>query len=417
MDYYHVRITPKADTSQVEVRLDLSKEELTERFVLPYRRGLPITINGRSFSVEDVERLQVNKTDQDSQYLLRLVSEEKRRLASQGILDIGGRSNDERAASKGEDVTDEFITGPPGVDLQVTDQARHEVRPSTETRIVFVVHGRNIFARDALFSFLRSIGLEPLEWNKAVQATGKPSPYTGEILDAAFSRAHAIVVLFTPDDEARLNVQFRTTSDPPHETELTGQARPNVLFEAGMAMARDQDRTILIELGDLRPFSDIAGRHTIRLNNSSRRRQELAQRLQAAGCPIDLEGTDWHDAGDFEAAINSSADESLQPSTAPAPQIPLTEQFQLSDDASSLLFEAAKGSTGTITMVRASGGTSIGANRKAFGERGNKRSEARWEQAIRDLLDFQLIEDRTGHGQVFEVTHMGFEHADNLEKT
>ena len=64
-----------------------------------------------------------------------------------------------------------------------------------------------------------------------------------------------------------------------------------------MAMGRDEERTVLVELGALRPFSDIAGRHTIKLNDTSQRRQELAQRLQAAGCSVNLEGTDWHSVG------------------------------------------------------------------------------------------------------------------------
>ena len=91
----------------------------------------------------------------------------------------------------GEDVTDEFITVPPGFDAQPVGLVSQQIGiPTSETRTVFVVHGRNDQARDALFAFLRSIGLEPLEWNKAVQATGKPNPYIGEILDAAFSRAN-----------------------------------------------------------------------------------------------------------------------------------------------------------------------------------------------------------------------------------
>ena len=171
---------------------------------------------------------------------------------------------------------------------------------------VFVVHGRNHKSRDALFTFLRSIGLHPLEWNEAVRATGKASPYIGEILDAAFSQAGAVVVLMTPDDEARLREPFVSANDPPHETELTGQARPNVIFEAGMAMGRDADRTVLIELGSLRPFSDIGGRHVIRLDDRTQRRQELAQRLQSAGCPVNLDGTDWHTAGDFDAALSET---------------------------------------------------------------------------------------------------------------
>ena len=185
------------------------------------------------------------------------------------------------------------------------ETVRHAANVPVPIRIdqVFVVHGRNQAARDAMFTYLRTIGLHPLEWNEAVRATGKPMPYIGEILDAAFAQAGAVVVLMTPDDEARLREQFRSPSDPPHETELTGQARANVLFEAGMAMGRNADRTILVELGSLRPFSDVAGLHVIRMDNHSQRRQELAQRLESAGCPVNLDGVDWHTAGDFDTAL------------------------------------------------------------------------------------------------------------------
>lgn len=192
-----------------------------------------------------------------------------------------------------------------------------------DTHNVFVVHGRNLEARDSLFRFLRSIGLRPLEWSQAIQMTGKASPFIGEILDVAFSKAKAVVVLLTPDDVAQLKEQFRSPHDPPYEAQLTGQARPNVLFEAGMAIGRDPERTIIVELGTLRPFSDIAGRHTIRLSNSSKARQEVAQRLETAGCPVDLTGRDWHTEGDFSIKPDADSVESAKQNIAvrPAEQI------------------------------------------------------------------------------------------------
>ncbi|HWW17188.1 MAG TPA: nucleotide-binding protein [Candidatus Saccharimonadales bacterium] len=174
-----------------------------------------------------------------------------------------------------------------------------EVMADAATK-VFVIHGRDLRLRDGMFTFLRSISLEPIEWIEAVNLTGKSAPYVGEVLDAAFSKAQAVVVMLTGDDEARLRAQFRKVGEPAHETELTPQARPNVLFEAGMAMARNPERTVLVEFGHLRPFSDIGGRHTVRMDNSTEKRQELALRLQKAGCTVSLAGTDWHTAGDLK---------------------------------------------------------------------------------------------------------------------
>lgn len=164
---------------------------------------------------------------------------------------------------------------------------------------VFVVHGRDLEARDALFSFLRAIGLQPLEWSEAVKRTKRASPYIGEVLDVAFAVAQAVIVLLTPDDEARLRPALLRADEPDYERHLMPQARPNAIFEAGMAMGRSPDRTLFVELGRLRPFSDLAGRHTVRFDGSSQRRQELAERLKIAGCPVDLSGTYWHTAGQF----------------------------------------------------------------------------------------------------------------------
>ncbi|MEA5457315.1 nucleotide-binding protein [Sinomonas sp. JGH33] len=162
---------------------------------------------------------------------------------------------------------------------------------------VFVVHGRNAAARDAMFAFLRSIGLKPLEWDQAMALTGKASPYIGEVLDVAFEDAQAIVVLLTPDDIAYIRSEYAHDEDP--DLEPRGQARPNVLFEAGMAMGRNADRTVLVEMGDLRPFSDVGGRHAVRMDNTPQRRKSLAERLKTAGCPADISGADWMSAGDF----------------------------------------------------------------------------------------------------------------------
>lgn len=174
----------------------------------------------------------------------------------------------------------------------------HSASPAPDPARVFVVHGRNASARDAMFEFLRAIGLRPIEWSQAVRLTGKGSPYIGEILDAAFAEAQAVIVLMTPDEIAYLRSEYASGDSDP-EARPAAQSRPNVLFEAGMAMGHDSARAILVELGDVRPFSDVAGRHAVRLDNSVPRRKELAQRLETAGCIVDTTGDSWLSAGDF----------------------------------------------------------------------------------------------------------------------
>ncbi len=176
-------------------------------------------------------------------------------------------------------------------------------RQMANPRHVLVIHGRNDAARNALFAFLRSLDLSPIEWETAVEMTGTTSPYVGEILDAAFTQSQAAIVLLTGDDVGRLGTRYWTTTDPKHERDLTPQARPNVLFEAGMAFGRYPHKTIIVELGQTRPFSDILGRHIVHLTNSSHSRLRLISRLRTARCEVQYEGReDWLSEGDFEGA-------------------------------------------------------------------------------------------------------------------
>jgi predicted nucleotide-binding protein len=158
---------------------------------------------------------------------------------------------------------------------------------------VMVVHGQDSFATRALFDWLRAIGLKPREWGQLVNSAGEASPFIGRVLERAFAEAQAVVVLFTPDEHVRLR--------EPLSTEPSGwrlQSRPNVLFEAGMAFATHPTRSVLVVLGPQDLPSDLAGRHYVRVRSSADL-QDLARRLQSAGCPVDLSGSDWLDVGRF----------------------------------------------------------------------------------------------------------------------
>lgn len=169
-----------------------------------------------------------------------------------------------------------------------------------DPRNVFVVYGRNENLRRAMFEFLRAIDLNPIEWSMAVAMTRTGAPYVGEVLDAAFEQAKAVVVLLTPDEVAYLQPAYASDQGD-SDTQPAPQARPNVLFEAGMALGRHPKHTVLVEVGEMRPFSDVTGRHTVRMTNDVARRQELANRLMTADCAVSTSGTDWHTAGDFTA--------------------------------------------------------------------------------------------------------------------
>lgn len=176
-----------------------------------------------------------------------------------------------------------------------------------DKRRVFVVYGRNSKARRAVFDFLRAIDLAPMEWEEVIAATGQPSPFIGAALEKGFSIAQAAVVLLTGEDMARVGKRFLLTDDINDERVLTAQPRSNVLFEAGMAMGKFPDRTILISIGSYRKFTDIDGRHVVHLSNNEASRKALSDRLMKAGCLVKTDHkADWLKSGDFDGAIQDA---------------------------------------------------------------------------------------------------------------
>ncbi|MGW6442340.1 TIR domain-containing protein [Lentzea sp. NPDC055074] len=179
---------------------------------------------------------------------------------------------------------------------------RVEVRPKMLDNSVFVIHGRDKKARHEFYTFLRAIGLAPIEWTEVLGETGKGLPHIGEVLRNVMSKGRAIIVLSTPDEITQLKPEHADDEDD-RELRPTGQARPNVIFEAGMAFALEPDRTLLVEFGKVRRFTDIDGYHAVRLDNSAEKRQLLAQRLEGIGCPVKRVGTDWLQSGDLTPPV------------------------------------------------------------------------------------------------------------------
>lgn len=168
---------------------------------------------------------------------------------------------------------------------------------TTKDNSLFVVHGRDKRLTEDMFAFLRAIGLNPMEWSQAVNHARGANPNVTDIVKGALKKVQGVIVLFSPDEEARLKKKFRGAGD---SANLEGQARQNVTFEAGIALGAHHEKTLLVEVGSLRPISDIGGMHILRLTNSAASRKELASRLKnKLKFKVDTSGDSWLDVGNF----------------------------------------------------------------------------------------------------------------------
>lgn len=139
---------------------------------------------------------------------------------------------------------------------------------------------------DQVRKFLGRMNLKVIDWNELSASLGG-SAFVGDVVEKGLREAQAVVVLFTADEFCTLDDALFLAADKPHDRKRW-QARPNVLFEAGMAFGVDKRRTILVTIGtEVSLFSDVEGRNIIRLDNSENSRNSLRLRLSAAGCTLD----------------------------------------------------------------------------------------------------------------------------------
>lgn len=164
-----------------------------------------------------------------------------------------------------------------------------------DPRVVFIIHGRDGRYLREFCIFLRALDLRPLTLDQVANLTSHGSPYINLVLEIAMD-AQAVIALLTPDEEVRLSPEL---VEIPSEGLPRHQSRANVLIELGMALATDQDKTLLVVTGEALIASDILGRLYIRLDNSHESRLNLAHRLRAVGCSVNLEGEDWLNVGDL----------------------------------------------------------------------------------------------------------------------
>jgi len=251
-----------------------SEEWVAERIVEPWNRGEDMVVNGEHWNPRDVQ-ITLRETPENVTGVDSLTT----------WINLGNIATDR---------TDDLLARPAG-----NAAPANTLDFAEDRRKVMVVLGRNSEIGSALFTFLRTIDLQPLEWTQLVGAANTGAPYIGQVLDAAFTQCQAVVVLSTPDDVAYLRSDLVPEGDPENEAVPEGQARPNVFYEAGMAMGRFPTRTIFVEVGTMRSASDLGGIHAVRMNEGPECRRDLAKRLEDAGCEVNTGGTDWLSAGDF----------------------------------------------------------------------------------------------------------------------
>ena len=152
------------------------------------------------------------------------------------------------------------------------EMALHRSQPHVDTRKVFVVHGRDEGARDAVARFVAKLHLDPVILSEM--------PNVGRTIIEKFE-AHAdvgyAIVLLTSDDRGGLQGE-----------DARPRARQNVIFELGFFIGKfGRDRVCALTKGSPEIPSDYAGVAYVSMDTSSQWKMEVVRELKAAGFDVD----------------------------------------------------------------------------------------------------------------------------------
>ncbi|HWA22854.1 MAG TPA: nucleotide-binding protein [Caulobacterales bacterium] len=157
--------------------------------------------------------------------------------------------------------------------VPATASAPAESRKATPQR-VFIVHGRDDEAKNAVALLLRKLGVQGIILHDQANR--------GATLIEKFesnSECDFAVILLTPDDEGRHK----------NDGALLPRARQNVVLEMGFFVAKLTRKNVCaLYVPGVELPSDVQGIAYVEIDERGRWEFELASELKAAGFPIDL---------------------------------------------------------------------------------------------------------------------------------
>lgn len=277
--YFHVEITERDGHNRPEVKLDLSEEQVRQKYINPYLRGESIVINGKTISAMDIYRIRVSQSELESHATILIL---KQKDENSHVVLLGGPSYRDRVIGATEDVTDCFVTGPAGsengsIDAFASATIVDGARPNNK---VFVVHGHDLSLKDGLELLLRRVNLQPVVLHREVDE--------GLTVIEKFEKHSDVnyaVVLLTPDDivQPTSNQELGKARSPQEY-----RARQNVVFELGFFVGKlGRSRVACLYKSGVALPSDLQGLMYKKINDRiDEIEYALIREFRNAGLPV-----------------------------------------------------------------------------------------------------------------------------------
>lgn len=231
--YYHIKLL--VDNSRGETRINLTEEELLNRYVEPYLKGETILINGTTLDPYKLHRVKITSSDKTLDNAIKKIEKEDEEDSSPYSIFRAGAQW--RAIDAATNVTEKFITKPPGsLKNQNLTSDKIDSLIASDSNKVFIVHGHDTELKNDVEIFLRSINLEPIVLHRQIDE--------GLTVIEKFekhSKVKYAIILLTPDD---VGFPIGEVRKKEKDRKIEYRARQNVIFEFGFFIGKLDRRNV-----------------------------------------------------------------------------------------------------------------------------------------------------------------------------
>ena len=270
MPYYHVYIEsndPRAQCFELD-KTELS--ELKEDVILPYLKGDQFHCDGYLLRRTKVERILIMKSDISYEEYDKLRRQRSRYVLKSDIIASPEYFNN---------ITGEILKECQSLLEEATTKSEaptaEKPKASMDKSKVFIVHGHDNAAKEAVARFIEKIGLDAIILHEQASSGNTIIEKIEANSNVGFG-----IVLYTPCDLG---------ASQEKKDELKPRARQNVVFEHGYLIGKIGRKNVCALLkGDIETPNDISGVVYIKMDEGDGWKLAVAKEMKKSGYDVDL---------------------------------------------------------------------------------------------------------------------------------
>jgi len=275
MPYFHVLIETK-NPSEKYYELDKTDlSEIEEEIVIPYVKKEQFTFDGYVLDETKIKRILIKMSDCSSKEYAKLKQEE---LPPNVIMAILPRDIIE-SSDYTRNITNRVLMACERQIQEATSESEAPIETQPKAPMdkskVFIVHGHDNAAKEAVARFIEKIGLEAIILREQA-SSGKTIIEKIE----ANSNVGFAIVLYTPCDVG---------ASKGEKDQLKPRARQNLIFEHGYLIGKIGRKNVCaLVKGDIETPNDISGVVYIKMDEGDGWKLAVAKEMKESGYEVDL---------------------------------------------------------------------------------------------------------------------------------